>query len=180
MVYCILKLKFKYFRIAQTCSFRFRSDDDEVRVKLIDFGRSCSTKITNIGRLEERHSPDEFPVQSIDLCFMKIAPWNRFGWDDSDGIFIGNLLKGNALSENYGHGEYEFVAQFQIPNRLIFTSDMFVADQPFSPNQYYHNLLIQKGMARITPNGLSDMFLHARSMDALTDAQYHWVTAYLL
>lgn len=149
-------------------------------MNLIDFGRSCTTKITNIGHLEELHSPANFPIQSIDLCFMKIAPWNRFGWDDSDGIFIGNLLKGNALSEKYGHGEYEFVAQFKIPNRLIFTFDMFVADQPQSQNQYYHNLIIQKGMAQTTHNGLRDMFLHARSMDALTDAQYHWVNTFFL
>lgn len=160
---------------------RIEDNITKIRVKCIDFGRfRTTTSKSTIGHLDERHSDSDFPAQSIDLCFLRIAPWNRHGWDVRDGEFIANLLKGTTRMEKYGNGHFELVVQFKIEGKLLFAFDMFVVDDSSGQNQHYRELITQKGIAFNTLNGLKEMFSHARAMDALNEGQLNWINAFLV
>lgn len=152
-----------------------------MRVKLIDAGRIRTAVISNIGHLDKCHVA--FPAQSINLCLLKIAPWNHNGWDEYEGTYVERFLQGRNRLEKYGNSIFELMVQFQIKNELIFAFDN-IAIASNCPDQYatrnYDDFIIEKGLAYNTTAGIDEMFQHANAVNVLSEDQLEWFHRYVL
>lgn len=154
-------------------------DTEKIRIRCIDFGSFRRTNISNIGHLDENHT--NFPEQSINLCLLKITPWNRYSWDYYDSEYMGNLLLGRNRFEKYGNGIFSLVVQCQIRNKLIFAFEAFaVANDGPEQHKNYRQLMIEKGLAFNATSGLREFLEHARDMNVLTQDQLNWFDAFLI
>lgn len=121
----------------------------EIRVKLVDLGKPRRPNIRDIGYLKETHAL--FPIQPVNLCLLKLVPWNNRCWNDDDTAHVrGLIFRTNPHNDTFGNGIFEITIESELNSNVIYATNLINRHVDSDKNEDYASLLISKGIATRT------------------------------